>query len=61
MELVAGTAGVSHAVSDVGLSWYEAWEVENGLQYDLTDLDNLTRLFRDLRALVFWFIHIGPP
>ena len=38
-ELGAGTAGFSHAASSGGLPWHKAWEVKNGPEFGVINLD----------------------
>ena len=59
--LFPGSGRLALTTAAITSLWAEAWDVENGEQFDLTIDENLARLWRAVRAGLYWMVHMGPP
>ena len=60
-ELFAGTGALAECFRVGVPTWAEAWEIDNGPQYDLLHQPTIARLMLRIRQGEFWWIHAGPP
>ena len=61
LELFSGCARLCLAVAAAMGCWTEAWDIEKGPEFDLTNLDRLTTLFGRIAAGCFFAVHLAPP
>ena len=61
LELFSGSSRLLDAVKELTNSWGEAWDISDGIEYDVLVSENLELLLRRLRQGWYWWVHIAPP